>query len=330
MAEHQQKSLATTFAAYLQLFRIANVFTAMADVAMGFLFVHGTLAPLPVFVCLLATSSLLYTAGMVLNDVYDVDVDARDRPERPIPSGQVSLRTARALGYGILVCGVGLGCLSGFLCEMEGAIVWRGGVIASLLGVCIVLYDAVLKATPCGPVAMGACRFLNVLLGMSFAVPVTTAWNIAGFGTHHMIVAGGIGVYVVGVTVFARTEAKESSAWRLWLGTLVMMAGIGVLCLLHRNLPDDLPPRLQSGNMSPELVWVSLICLLGFFILRRCGTAAIDPTPRQVQMAVKHAVISIIVLDAAVVLEVANWYYALGVLALLIPTLMVGRWIYST
>ena len=36
------------------------------------------------------------------------------------------------------------------------------------------------------------------------------------------------------------------------------------------------------------------------------------------------------VLDAAVVLEVANWYYALGVLALLIPALVVGQWISST
>lgn len=330
MTQEQRKTPAATVVAYMQLFRVANVSTAMADVAMGFLFVHGSLAPLPVFVCLLAASSLLYTAGMVLNDVYDVEIDLRDRPERPIPSGRVSLGAARGLGYGMLLCGIGVGWLSGFLGDVEGAVAWRGGAVASLLGVCIVLYDAVLKATPFGPVAMGACRFLNVLLGMSFAVHVTGGWNVTGYATHHMIAAGGIGVYVVGVTVFARTEARESNAWRLWLGTAVMMAGIAVLCLLHRNLPDDLPPRIQSGSMPAELVWVFLVCVLAFFILRRCGTAAIDPTPRQVQLAVKHAIMSIIVLDAAVVLEVANWYYALGVLALLIPVLVLGRWISST
>ena len=325
MTQQQRKTPAATLVTYMQLFRIANVFTAMADVAMGFLFVHGAFAPLPVFGCLIAACSLLYTAGMVLNDVYDVEVDSRDRPARPIPSGRVSLGTARGLGYGMLLCGVGLGWFSGFLGDVEGAIAWRGGVIASLLGVCVVLYDAVLKATPAGPVAMGACRFLNVLLGMSFAAPASVGWNLAGYGAHHMIVAGGIGIYVVGVTVFARTEAKESSAWRLWFGTAVMMAGIAVLGLLHRNLPIGLPPNVES-----ETVWIVLLGLLAFSILRRSSTAAMDPTPRQVQLAVKHAVMSIIVLDAAVALEVANWYYALAVLALLIPAVVLGMWISST
>jgi 4-hydroxybenzoate polyprenyltransferase len=222
----------------------------------------------------------------------------------------------------MLLCGVGLGWLSGFLGDVEGTIIWRGGAVASLLGVCVVLYDAVLKATAAGPVAMGACRFLNVLLGMSLAVPVTDGWNVAGYGAHHLIAASGIGIYVVGVTVFARTEARASSAWRLWLGTALMMGGIAVLGLLHRNL--------SAPNVQTQPVWIILLGLLAFSILRRCGTAALDPTPRQVQLAVKHAVMSIIVLDAAVVLEVASWYYALGVLALLIPALVVGQWISST
>ena len=46
---------------------------------------------------------------MVLNDVYDVETDARERPYRPIPSGRISLNKAQSLGYGLLLCGVGLG-----------------------------------------------------------------------------------------------------------------------------------------------------------------------------------------------------------------------------
>lgn len=325
MPDQERRSSAATIVAYVQLFRIANVFTAMADVMMGFLFVHGSLAPLPVFLSLLAASSLLYTAGMVLNDVYDVETDSRDRPERPIPSGLVSLDAARVLGYVMLLCGVGLGWLAGFLGDVEGAVVWRSGTVATLLGFCVVAYDLMLKVTLAGPLAMGTCRFLNVLLGMSVAIPVSDGWNVAGYGAHHLIAAGGIGVYVIGVTVFARTEARASSEWRLWLGTVVMMSGIAVLGLLHRNLPASLPPNVQS-----ETIWIVLVGLLAFSILRRCGTAALDPTPRQVQFAVKHALMSIIVLDAAVALEVANWYYAVGVLALLIPALVAGQWISST
>ena len=39
--------------------------------------------------------ALFYTAGMILNDVLDDDVDRRERPERPLPSGAVS-RAGRA------------------------------------------------------------------------------------------------------------------------------------------------------------------------------------------------------------------------------------------
>ena len=72
---------------YLRLVRLPNVFTALADVTMGFLFVHHTLQPLAVFLPLAAASALLYSAGMVLNDVWDVELDRRERPERPLPSG---------------------------------------------------------------------------------------------------------------------------------------------------------------------------------------------------------------------------------------------------
>ena len=34
---------------------------------------------------------------MVLNDVFDAEVDAREQPDRPIPSGRVSRRAAALL-----------------------------------------------------------------------------------------------------------------------------------------------------------------------------------------------------------------------------------------
>ncbi|MCO6457924.1 MAG: UbiA family prenyltransferase, partial [Pirellulaceae bacterium] len=91
---------------YLRLLRIPNVFTAVADVTMGFLVVHGGLQPWPAFACLVAASCLLYLAGMVLNDVFDIEVDRRERPERPLPSGRIPLGRARWLGLGMLGGGV--------------------------------------------------------------------------------------------------------------------------------------------------------------------------------------------------------------------------------
>jgi hypothetical protein len=65
-------------------------------------------------------------------------------------------------------------------------------------------------------------------------------------------------------------------------------------------------------------------------VLRRCFTAVLDPTPERVQAAVKHSILSLIWLDAAVALAVAPWHDAIAVAALLIPALLLGRWVYST
>ncbi len=73
---------------YLQLMRFPAVFTAMADILLGFLLNHDSFQhDLMGLGLLLVSSSCLYLAGMVLNDVFDREVDARERPNRPIPFG---------------------------------------------------------------------------------------------------------------------------------------------------------------------------------------------------------------------------------------------------
>src|SRR5262245_24632863 len=89
--------------AYARLFRLPNVFTALADVAMGYFFIERAIARLDVFLALLGASACLYTAGMVLNDVYDLEIDRRERPSRPLPSGRISATWAKWLGYELLL-----------------------------------------------------------------------------------------------------------------------------------------------------------------------------------------------------------------------------------
>ena len=118
------------------------------------------------------------------------------RPFRPIPSGRISRRATGVLG--------GLALLGGIGCA------WQAGVgvasaspliIALVLVLTILLYDAWLKRTLLGPVAMGSCRFLNVLLGLS----------VGGGGFPigaRVYLALVVGLYIAGVTWFARTEAR--------------------------------------------------------------------------------------------------------------------------
>jgi 4-hydroxybenzoate polyprenyltransferase len=336
---------------YLRLFRLPNVFTAVADVLMGFLVVQGSFEPTwtaddtialviksflvvqrsfeptTALFCAVGASCLLYTAGMVLNDVFDFEVDGRERPHRPLPAGEISVRWARWLGYELLVVGVALGWLAGFADFGLIAIAWRSGVVATLLAMCVVGYNAGLKRTAVGPVVMGACRALNVLLGMSLApaAAVTGPELLAGFNWPQLVLAGGLGVYVAGITWYARSEAGECSTGQLTAGAAVMGLGIA----LFGSFPFVGRVAEAGSRMEPGW-WCLLLAVPAFTILRRSLAAAMNPSPPAVQAAVKQAILSLIVFDAAATMMVRGPYLALAVLVLLAPTVLLGRWVYAT
>ena len=202
--------------AWLQLVRLPNVFTAVADVTMGYLVTHGDLEPRRDFASLAIASCLLYLSGMVLNDVFDAEVDATEHPDRPIPSGRILRRSAAVVGWGLLISGALVAWILSFRVND-----WRPGATATLLAACVLLYDGGLKRTRLGPMVMGECRLLNVLLGMSLLV---IPW-----GKREVLIAVGIGVYIMGVTMFARTDAHVSSRRRLAKSFAVLLAGMVIL-----------------------------------------------------------------------------------------------------
>lgn len=295
--------------------RLPNVFTAIADIAMGFLFTHAPpLEPgaLSTLLGLIAASSCLYLAGMVLNDVFDLETDRQERPERPLPSGRISLDAARRLGWGLLGTGIALAWLAGIL-EKSLRPGWTGLVLAAS----IVLYNMWLKRTPLGPLGMGACRLLNVLLGMSLVA--------GGWQDQHWLVAGAIGVYITGVTWFARTEAVQSRRLPLAGATAVLLGGIGLLVWVP-EIAENAAPLLRN---QPQR-WNVLLALLGMLIGYRCLRALADPSPWRVQVAVRQCLFSLVILDAAVCFVVWGTPGAVAVLILLIPAVVLGYWVYST
>ena len=112
--------------------------------------------------CLIAASAALYTAGMVLNDVFDFEIDA-EGAARFGRCRRGSICRCTEAGLRAAAIGLALGWLAGYLPGAVSALPWRSGAIASLLAVCILAYDGFLKKTPLGPLGMGACRFFNVL-----------------------------------------------------------------------------------------------------------------------------------------------------------------------
>lgn len=320
--------------AFCKLCRLPNLFTAWADIFAGYFVVAaypgGLEAGLPspvTFVCLLIASSLIYSAGMVLNDYYDRDVDAQQRPDRPIPSGAISATAAAGAAYGMLAAGCLFALLGGFVYIDFAAIPWRGGAIAVLLSASVIAYDAVLKRTALAPWVMGMCRFFNILLGMSLAqtLPPETSWSLLGYDASQFLFAGGIGLYIVGVTWFARTEAVVSDRLLLIAGGGLMAAGIGLLAAL-----PAVEPAVVSLNYVAPFGWWGILVLLSLVLIRRALVAIVTPEPQNVQLTIKQAILSLIFYDAAISLAVCGTIWAVIIVALLVPMLWLRRWMYST
>ena len=301
---------------YAQLVRIPNVFTALADVGLAALAVAsvgdgGTPAVWAGFVLLLLASACLYCGGMVWNDIFDMEQDRLERPFRPLPSGRVSRDQAVRLGVGLLAAGLLCAGLVGFL---GGDFRWTPLLVAGGLVAAILLYDGWLKRTWAGPLGMGACRFLNVLLGLSVAAGALGAWGL--------VLALAVGVYIAGVTWFARTEARESNQEALMGAAGVMLAGL----LLALPLPV-LAGRPASAP-APSL-FVYLLVAYGIVVGLPVSRAIRQPSPARVQAAVKTAVLGLVAFDAVLATALAG-PVGLVLLVLLAPALYLGRWVYST
>jgi 4-hydroxybenzoate polyprenyltransferase len=289
------------FLALLQLLRLPTVFTAMADIFLGFLLTRNTLEPALDFGMLLLASSCLYLAGMVLNDVFDRKIDAQERPGRPIPSGRISVRTASIIGCLLLLAGIGAAEI----------VSHQSLMIAAGLAACVLAYDGLLKQTFLGPAAMGGCRFLNVMLGASANEYAHLVW-----AQPQLPVAAAMGVYIMGVTWFARQEARESSRLQLGLAALVINAGLlGLVSFL----------AVRGGEVRFERVLLVFLVIV-LTIDRRIILALINPIPQVVQSAIRTQLLSLVMLNATVILyKTGSLPYALITAALLVPAIVLAR-----
>jgi hypothetical protein len=184
---------ASTWRAWLELARVSNTPTTVSNTVAGAVLADAAAPAGPVAVVAVAVA-LFYTAGMILNDVFDLEIDRRARPERPLPSGRVSLPAAMTAVVFLFVAGELLLLLEGW----EPALAGLG-----LIGL-IVLYDAWHKGNPLSPVLMGACRAtVYVVAGLAVAAALDAElWGAAA----------ALLVYLVGLTQVAKAEGGGVAA----------------------------------------------------------------------------------------------------------------------
>jgi 4-hydroxybenzoate polyprenyltransferase len=160
------------FTDLIQLVRAPAALSVPGDVVAG----AGAAGALDRRTAALAGASVcLYWAGMAANDWADRDLDAVERPERPIPSGRVGARTALGVAVGLTAAGL---AVAG---RAAGS---RGLAVAVPLVASIWTYDLWAKNTAAGPAVMASCRALDVLLGACTGNTRAAAGAAAAIGVH--------------------------------------------------------------------------------------------------------------------------------------------------
>jgi 4-hydroxybenzoate polyprenyltransferase len=209
--------------AWLELLRAPNLLTVPGDVLAGWLLVAGGVWH-PTLLAAVAASLCLYALGLLSNDILDFKTDAKERPARPLPSRRISPPTAVSVAL-LLMIGA-LGCA-----WLAGRAAFDVGVLLFLV---IALYNSMLKPAPVvGPLTMGLCRGLNLLLGAAASASVFAGQQLPPSGLRWALTAALVLLtYVALVTALARREVETGRApliGALLRGLLPLQA---VFCLI--------------------------------------------------------------------------------------------------
>ena len=280
---------------YLQLVRFPGIFTVFTNILLGYSVVGGEHFGLYLLGPLLTTSGCLFLAGMSLNDYFDYEIDKKERPQRPLPSGKISRKNALFLGIIFLVTA---NIVSRFV-GLETVIV------TIVMSVLIFSYDFKTKNFPIiGILTLSTIRFLNVILGTSIA-----------FNSQIVYIAIPLGIFVAGISVFARSEGSAYSRKSEILNLIFIFATIVTVIIII----FDKMNIVQLGFLGLFIVSV----FFPYVIFK-------DKTMKSVQKKITYQLLAITILDATILSAFAEIYYAFIALLLYVPAYFIIRKLYIT
>lgn len=261
------------FSVVMQLGRVSNLPTVWTN-TLAAIVLSGQSVSLTQVVALLFAMSLAYTGGMFLNDAFDRDIDARERAERPIPSGRVSATQVFIVSFCMLIMCVITVTAIGF----QTSNTLQALISSSALCLTIIVYNLWHKGNPISPLLMGLCRLMVYICCAMSLTAEPSQWVFIGA----LITFA----YLIGLTYTAKQEklGHVSTLWPLaflttpiffgayylsvsvWVVIAVLMLSGWILYCLRLIL------RRQSGDIPRAVVQliagISLIdgLLIGFYL----------------------------------------------------------------
>ncbi len=283
---------AISWATLLKLGRVSNLPTVWTNTLAGTLVAGGSWQDAHIAIVLVAMS-LFYEGGMFLNDYFDREIDARERPERPIPSLEIAPGTVAAIGAGLIAAGLVLLAFLGV--QVLG--------VGLLLAALIVAYDRHHKGNPFAPLLMGMCRGLVYVIA-AMAMVGTLSGTL-------FIAAVALSIYVAGISYAAWQERldRSNNLWPLALLAVPLLAAASAL---------------QQGPM-PIAIYLCLAGAVGWAIYLLMTRPA-GGVPRAVGLLI--AAVSLV--DGAFIASVGATGPALVAVAGFFATLAMQRYISGT
>ena len=289
---------------FLRLMRPANIVTAVSDILAGVAiacFAVGIkwtdLSFLPPFLLVVSTIGL-YGGGVVFNDVFDAELDKTERPERPIPSGLISKNSAALFATILLIFAVVAAALA------HEQLSSPSFFIALAIAIAAVVYDKWGKHHSfLGPINMGLCRGLNLLLGMSiFPEALSAYWIISIVPI----------IYIAAITMISRGEVhggKKTTLFAAIIFYFIVIASILVTAI---------------GNGS-FLYTVGFLVIFIALIFPPLQKALREPKGPLIGRAVKAGVIGLIAMNSSWAAAFGAFYFALLILLLLPLSLWLAK-----
>ncbi len=222
--------------AWLELMRLSNAPTIVSNVLVGWaigLSAGGDGAWSRAALTALAML-LLYVGGMALNDVMDVEIDRRQRPGRPIPSGRI---TRSAAAVFVLACFTA--ALAALATQNLMALAW-----GFVLMVAIVLYNIVHARTAASVALMGLCRAL-VYVTAAMAAGWSPQWS------ESLLLPAALMSYVLLFSVVARSEAASE---RVKFESIVVLLPMGAV-IFGEFVSSGAPAWLTILGRAAFLIW---------------------------------------------------------------------------
>jgi 4-hydroxybenzoate polyprenyltransferase len=299
---------------YLALIRLPNVFTAPTNVLTGY-FSSVALedASGTHLVALMVSSSLLYVAGIVLNDYFDLEVDKKERPSRPLASGVIKKEHAMVLALAALTAANTICILAVGLASFAISVALSGAILA---------YNYRLKRKDiAGPLTMGTARFLNVILGAS----------------------PGLGAIII-----ASNATMPQSLWTVVLAATSLFAYVIAIMILSKRETIGSGRQVHVQAFSIVLALILAIGILGFalqfhltFLINLMIFAAAmiftfrlylnAVTPAEfIQKAIRNMIVSIVILDSVFVSGTVGLTFGMATLLFIIPAVVLARRMYVT